>query len=123
MKFNERLKQLRKERNLTQSTVAEALGVTLRQYQRWESGEQTTTTENMLAIAVFFNTTLNDLCGREDMREADFNAKFNEYMKKRAKELYLEGKTIEEIKFFLSCAECPSTVIIDTIEELRTLNQ
>ena len=68
MKFNERLKQLRKERKVTQSDVASALGVTMRQYQRWESGEQTTVLENLIALADYFDVSLDYLCGRSDMR-------------------------------------------------------
>lgn len=68
MNFNERLKQLRKEQKITQSDVAAALGVTIRQYQRWESGEQTTVLENLIALADFFDVSLDYLCGRSDMR-------------------------------------------------------
>lgn len=66
MKFNERLKQLRKERKVTQSDVAVALGVTIRQYQRWESGEQTTVLENLIALADYFDVSLDYLCGRSE---------------------------------------------------------
>ena len=68
MKFNERLKSLRKSMNLTQQDLASALGITIRQYQRYESGEQTTTLENLIAIADYFGVSLDYLCGRSDER-------------------------------------------------------
>lgn len=66
MQFNTQLKKIRKERNLTQLEVAAALNITVRQYQRYESGEQTTTLENLIALADFFDVSLDYLCGRSD---------------------------------------------------------
>lgn len=66
MQFNTQLKKIRKERKLTQSEVAAALNITVRQYQRYESGEQTTTLENLIALADFFDVSLDYLCGRSE---------------------------------------------------------
>jgi len=65
MGFSEILRDLRKEKKLTQLDVATALGITVRQYQRYESGEQTTTLENLIALADFFDVSLDYLVGRE----------------------------------------------------------
>ena len=35
-----RMRKLREKKKMTQSNVADAMGVTLRQYQRYEHGEQ-----------------------------------------------------------------------------------
>lgn len=66
MQFNTRLKKLRKDKKLTQTEVAAALNITVRQYQRYESGEQTTTLDNLIALADFFDVSLDYLCGRRD---------------------------------------------------------
>jgi len=65
MSFSNQLKKIRKEKKLTQLDVATALGITVRQYQRYESGEQTTTLENLIALADFFDVSLDYLVGRE----------------------------------------------------------
>lgn len=65
MNFSTQLKKIRKEKNLTQSDVAKALDITIRQYQRYESGEQTTTLENLIVLADFFDVSLDYLVGRE----------------------------------------------------------
>ena len=65
MSFSSQLKKIRKDKKLTQSNVADALNITLRQYQRYESGEQTTTLENLIALADFFDVSLDELVGRE----------------------------------------------------------
>lgn len=63
--LSERLKELRKSKNMTQKQMAEALQITLRQYQRYESGNQTTTLENLIKMADFFGVSLDYLVGRD----------------------------------------------------------
>lgn len=68
MKINERLRELRKEVNESQIKVAEAVGITPRQYQRFEAGEQKPGFENLCALADHFSVTLDYLAGRTDER-------------------------------------------------------
>ena len=65
MAFSDQLRKIRKEKKLTQIDVANALHITVRQYQRYESGEQTTTLENLIALADFFDVSLDYLAGRD----------------------------------------------------------
>ena len=65
--FSERLKELRKKQKRTQADIANVLGVTVRQYQRYESGEQTTTIENLMALARYFNVSIDYLVGETDI--------------------------------------------------------
>lgn len=68
MLFPERLKEIRQSQKLTQKQVAAALNITERQYQRYEGGEQTTTLENLIALADYFGVSLDYLVGRSDKR-------------------------------------------------------
>ena len=68
MLFSERLKEIRQSQKLTQKQVAAALNITERQYQRYEGGEQTTTLENLIALADYFGVSLDYLVGRSDKR-------------------------------------------------------
>ncbi len=68
MKINERMKELRKERRESQVKVAEAIGITPRQYQRFEAGEQKPGFDNFCALADHFGVTLDYLAGRTDER-------------------------------------------------------
>ena len=63
--LSERLKELRKSKKMTQKQMAEALQITFRQYQRYESGNQTTTLENLIKMADFFGVSLDYLVGRD----------------------------------------------------------
>ena len=61
MLFNDKLKSLRKEYNLTQEELAEKLDVSRQAITKWESGEGTPDVENLKQLAILFNTTLDDL--------------------------------------------------------------
>ena len=51
MEFNERIRQLRKEKKETQAQVAEAIGIQPRHYQRFELGENLPGYANLIALA------------------------------------------------------------------------
>lgn len=66
--FKERLKTLRTERRIYQREVAEHLGITLRSYQSYESGESEPNLERLKALADYFGVTTDYLLGRSDQR-------------------------------------------------------
>nr|WP_325196799.1 helix-turn-helix transcriptional regulator [uncultured Oscillibacter sp.] len=68
MDFYERLRMLRKERKETQVQVAEAIGITDRQYQRFEAGEQKPGFDNLWAMADHFGVSVDYLMGRREQR-------------------------------------------------------
>ena len=68
MVLQERLRALRKEKNETQVQVANAIGVTDRQYQRFEAGVNLPGFENLCALADHFGVTLDYLAGRTEKR-------------------------------------------------------
>jgi transcriptional regulator with XRE-family HTH domain len=65
--FPERLKQLRMARKLTQTRVAELLGVAPRVYTRWESGNATPHFDTVVQIADVLGVSLDELAGRKDV--------------------------------------------------------
>lgn len=69
MNFYERMRILRKEHKETQVQVAEAIGITDRQYQRFEAGEQKPGFDNLCALADHFGVSMDYLAGRTDRRE------------------------------------------------------
>lgn len=69
MKDLSRLKALRKEKKLSQTEVGELLEVTLRQYQRYEYGEQELGIDGWILLADFYDVSLDYLVGRSDRRE------------------------------------------------------
>ena len=61
-----RLKELRKERNLTQTEVANGIGVGQSNVRRWEIGEVLPSSEFVIKLADFFEVSADYLLGRSD---------------------------------------------------------
>ena len=65
-KFNEKIKDIRIAKNILQKDISEFLQVSLRQYQRWEKGEQDPSLSNAVALADYFDVSIDYLVGRSD---------------------------------------------------------
>ena len=65
MTFSENLFELRRKRQLTQTAVADAVGSTLRAYQRYEYGERTPPMDVLIALADFYDISLDELVCRK----------------------------------------------------------
>lgn len=66
--LTERLLLLRKESGMTQQQVADAIQTTLRQYQRFEKGEQKPGYDNLISLADCYQVSLDYLAGRTENR-------------------------------------------------------
>ena len=66
MTFPERLIALRKSRGLTQKQVYEAVGMSALGYQRYEYGDREPAFANLIALADYFDVSLDYLVGRSD---------------------------------------------------------
>ena len=64
--FNDRLRATRISRNVTQQQVADAIGVTLRSYQRYESGNIEPPYVSLVALTDFLDVPADFLLGRDD---------------------------------------------------------
>ena len=67
--FNEILRKLRKEAGVTQPQVAQSCGISYRQYCRFEYGEQKPGLDKLIALADYYNVSLDYLVGRSAKRE------------------------------------------------------
>ena len=64
--FSERLYKLRKERGLSQSTVAKAIGVSLGIVCYWETNKSEPTASNIVKLARYFSVSADYLLGLSD---------------------------------------------------------
>ena len=64
--FAERLRNLRLNRNVMAKTMAENLGISYRNYQRYEKGEMDPPASKTIFLADFFNVSTDYLLGRTD---------------------------------------------------------
>ena len=68
MEWYEIIRTLRKEKNEKQTETAKAIGLTVRQYQRYEAGEQKPGLDKLCALADHYGVSLDYLAGRTDQR-------------------------------------------------------
>lgn len=69
MTFSERLVLLRNSRNLTQKQVYEAVNMSAIGYQRYEYGKREPAYQNLIALANYFDVSIDYLVGRSDNPE------------------------------------------------------
>ncbi len=70
MEFGEKLQDLRKNRGLTQESLAEALFVSRTAISKWESGRGYPNIESLRALSKFFGITLDDLLSGDELLRA-----------------------------------------------------
>ena len=67
--FATQLKTIRKSKGVTQKQLAQAVGASERGIQTYEIGERKPAFDQLLALADYFDVSLDYLCGRSDVRE------------------------------------------------------
>jgi transcriptional regulator with XRE-family HTH domain len=65
MTFSEHLLALRKKSGLKQTELAEKIGISWRAYQTYERGEREPTLSTLIALADFYDISLDELACRE----------------------------------------------------------
>ena len=71
MTFSERLKELRLAKGLTQLQVSQSTGMSLLGYQRYEYGSREPAYNKLLALADYFDVSLDYLVGRTNKPEVN----------------------------------------------------
>jgi len=67
MEFNDKLQQLRKQKNLTQEELAEALYVSRTAVSKWESGRGYPSIDSLKAISKLFSVSVDELLSGEEL--------------------------------------------------------
>ena len=67
MEFNKKLQNLRKQKNLTQEELAEALYVSRTAISKWESGRGYPSIDSLKEIARFFSVTIDELLSTDEV--------------------------------------------------------
>ncbi len=68
--FNDRLRATRISRGVTQQKTSDTIGVPLRHYQKYESGEIEPDIKRLTELATFFNVPVDFLLGRDDFLQS-----------------------------------------------------
>ena len=70
MEFNEKLQELRKQKNLTQEQLAEQLYVSRTAISKWESGKGYPSIDSLKEISKFFSVSIDELLSGEELISA-----------------------------------------------------
>lgn len=66
MKYQQRIKDLRADKDLTQSDIAKLLGTTQQYYGQYEIGKRPLTIEHLIKLCKFYNVSADYLLGFTD---------------------------------------------------------
>ena len=80
MEFNEKLQQLRKQKEITQEELAVAIYVSRTAISKWESGRGYPSIDSLKALSKYFGVTIDELLSGEELliiAEEDTNQKRN----------------------------------------------
>ncbi len=64
-----RIRDLREDRDLTQTSVAKMLGMSQTGYSKYETGENDIPTTILIKLARFYNTSIDYLLGQTDIQK------------------------------------------------------
>ena len=101
LKLSERLYSLRKERKLTQDSVAKELGISMKSYCRYEKNEREPTASLLVEMLATTGRRLSELyqeiverCGSFEMAERGY--RFSQEEKGRINKLLMEDKQLPD---------------------------
>lgn len=63
MKYNQRIRQIREEKFLTQQKIADMLHIGQRTYCDYESGKTRIPIDSLIILAKFYNVSMDYICG------------------------------------------------------------
>ena len=69
--LHDRLQKIRREKKLSQTELANQVGLSLRAYQYYERGERQQTASVLISLADYLNCSVDYLLGRTDNPEVN----------------------------------------------------
>ncbi len=79
MNINEKIKELRTEKGLTQKELSKVLGIGQSTISEWEKGIYEPTASAIKMLAIYFDVSADYLLGLEDESGGKYNNSFNNF--------------------------------------------
>ena len=73
--FNNKLKELRKEKNISQEQLAKELNISRQAISKWESGKAYPDIDNLILLRKIFGVSLDELIMEEEEKVEENNSK------------------------------------------------
>ena len=100
-KIGSYLKELRKERGLTQEQLGWHIGVTGKTVSRWETGTYLPPVECLRLLSDFYGVSINELLAGERLSKEEFSAAAEENLSAALEHFQQEHKRFERIIFII----------------------
>lgn len=113
MKFNERLRAIRKEKGLTQAELAEKAGIAVNSVRLYEAGARLPKLDTIARMAVAMGLTANDLIAGQ---WGNFEGAFLS-----AEEFQQDDREAQLIYHFRNLNDDGQSVAVDRVEELAQI--
>ncbi len=113
-KIGNKISELRKQKNLKQNELAEALFVTHQAVSKWENGKSIPSIEILYDLTKLFNVSIDYLLNDLDIQEDDYETKLRNYPREAIIKSVLNSKAINneiEKLFYLLTKEERKTII------------
>lgn len=128
MKVNERLKELRKETNLTQDKFAESVNISRELQQKYENGERNITIEYLNDICNKYNVSADWLLGRSEYKNGidimvSVVLSLHKIMKVGYRHIHNDGETYHEPVLWIDETFAKYLQEIDELQRLRNLRE
>jgi transcriptional regulator with XRE-family HTH domain len=99
MKFGDNLKNIRREKHISQEELADKLGVSRQSVSKWENGENYPSMQNIMCLCTIFKCKMNDIV-HEDMSDIksldeDLQMKVSSLNKEKQKKLKAISKVLQ----------------------------
>lgn len=101
IKIGKFISNKRKEKNITQSELAELLGITDRAISKWENGICMPDASNILELCNILNITINDLFSGEVVDKKENEKKLEEHLLEMTKAKEQRDKELLTIEIFI----------------------
>ena len=91
--ISENIKRLRREKNLTQEALADFIGISFQAVSKWECGDAYPDITLLPTLANFFEVTLDELVGMNEIKDAKKLDEIKEQYRK-----FITNKTLKEVR-------------------------
>ena len=110
--YQELLRDLREDKDLKQSEIADLIGTTQQQYSKYETGESELPLRALAVLADFYNVSTDYLMGKTDCREGVTA------LNKKIRGEYMVGTLISDL-LFLNAAGQDAVIDYISLQKLR----
>ena len=69
MTYNERIREIREDNQLTQQKIADLLNIGQRTYADYESGKTRIPVDNLMKLAKFYDVSMDYITGASDIKK------------------------------------------------------